>query len=659
MQKKGNFRVFGGFVALVIIAVFLFFSCEIPDDLSVIPQYNNVAFVSLTADGSANLTTSKLVLTFDKDIDGLTAADITLTVGNTGAVKNVLTRTATGKYELSLKNITAGGMVSVSAAKSGYTITGGPKQVTIYYKEGSGNGNGDDDDEIPSELVAKWYTSQALADAGTGTATIEFTSEGKLLYMGIDNQLTITVENNVISNYRSGNKVGTVKYNISGTAINFSESTGEQILSTSLTFYKKGNSQNIDDIEVEFTYLMADGNSYNTTTKLTLIFDKDIDGLEANDIILDSGTTGATKGVLTRISTGTYEHTISGINKVGSNSINILVEKNGYNLIDGLKSVYIYGYNRTIYGNTYGDFHYNYETLILTVTITYYTGNGGNVTIPSEIEGMPVIAIRDGDSFSSGVFQNKYLTNVTIPDSVISIGDQAFYSNQLTSVTIGNSVTSIGKGAFWANQLTSVTIPNSVTSIGSFAFYSNQLTSITIPNSVISIENDTFSYNQLTSVTIPNSVTSIGNGAFAGNQLTNVTIPSSVTSIGPNAFYSNRLTSVTIPNSVTSIGYQAFYSNQLTSVTIPNSVTSIGSGTFSYNQLTSVTIPDSVTSIGYQAFYINQELTSITIGANVTLDVNGSFSSGDFDNAYNTTYNKAAGRYTRPNTSSMSWTKVN
>ena len=64
------------------------------------------------------------------------------------------------------------------------------------------------------------------------------------------------------------------------------------------------------------------------------------------------------------------------------------------------------------------------------------------------------------------------MTSVTIPNSVISIGNRAFCEcSGLTSVTIGNSVTSIGYEAFWGcSGLTSVTIGNSVTEIGGYAF---------------------------------------------------------------------------------------------------------------------------------------------------------------------------------------------
>ena len=63
-------------------------------------------------------------------------------------------------------------------------------------------------------------------------------------------------------------------------------------------------------------------------------------------------------------------------------------------------------------------------------------------------------------------------SETTIPNSVTSIGDQAFLDcYSLTSVVIPNSVTSIGDQAFLdCYSLTSVVIPNSVTSIGEWAF---------------------------------------------------------------------------------------------------------------------------------------------------------------------------------------------
>ena len=87
------------------------------------------------------------------------------------------------------------------------------------------------------------------------------------------------------------------------------------------------------------------------------------------------------------------------------------------------------------------------------------------------------------------------MTSITIPNSVITIGDGAFNSCEgLTSVTIPNSVTSIGKDAFYdCTGLTSVTIGNSVSSIGNDAFaYCTGLTS------VISLIEEPFELNENT-----------------------------------------------------------------------------------------------------------------------------------------------------------------
>ena len=134
-------------------------------------------------------------------------------------------------------------------------------------------------------------------------------------------------------------------------------------------------------------------------------------------------------------------------------------------------------------------------------------------------------------------------------------------------------------------NLTNITIPNSVTSIGWFAFaYSSSLKSITIPSSVTSIKMSAFrDCSSLKSITIPSSVTSIKMSAFRDcSSLKSITIPSSITSIGERAFLDcSSLTSVDIPNSVTRIEAGAFRGcSSLASITIPSSVTSIEAGAF-------------------------------------------------------------------------------
>ena len=280
----------------------------------------------------------------------------------------------------------------------------------------------------------------------------------------------------------------------------------------------------------------------------------------------------------------------------------------------------------------FGDFTYSSDGT--NITITKYTGAGGDVTIPSMIAGLPVVSIGTNAFY----YNRSSLNSVRIPDSVTTIGDSAFiYCNAMTNITIGNSVASIGDDAFHScSGLRSIAIPNSVTSIGDSAFiWCNGLTNITIGNSVTNIGGSAFCYcNNFASVSIPSSVIYIGSWAFSYcSNLTAFFVDAmnpSFSSMDGVLFNKGQTAlvqfpggvsgSYIMPSSVTSIGDRAFSDcSRLTSVTIPNSVNSVGSYSFyGCSALTNVTIPDSVTSIGSQAFYSCSRLTDATIGASVT-----------------------------------------
>ena len=165
------------------------------------------------------------------------------------------------------------------------------------------------------------------------------------------------------------------------------------------------------------------------------------------------------------------------------------------------------------------------------------------------------------------------LTSIEIHNSVTSIGEEAFgYCSKLTSITVsenntkyksvdGNLYSKDGKTLIQyaiGKTATSFTIPDSVTSIGEYAFYGcDSLTSVEIGDSVTSIGDSAFAIcSSLTSIEIPDSVTSIGEGAFAiCSSLTIIEIPNSVTSIGSSAFYNcDSLTSVTFKGTKTQWG---------------------------------------------------------------------------------------------------------
>ena len=263
---------------------------------------------------------------------------------------------------------------------------------------------------------------------------------------------------------------------------------------------------------------------------------------------------------------------------------------------------------------------------------TPFENCGGTLTIGNNVTRIPSYMFQDSD----------FTGSLTIPNSVTTIGDGAFYNctGFTGSLTIPNSVTTIGNGAFYncTGFTGSLTLSNSLSTIGDEAFRgcSGFTGNLTIPNSVTTIDRQAFhSCSGFTgSLSISNSVTTIGDGAFGNCRgfTGSLTIPNSVTTIGVYAFGNCEgfNGSLTIGNSVSSIGYQAFFEcsgftgsliiqNSVTelgdyafyrcsgfngSLSISNSLGSIGVGTFSgCSGLTgSLTIPNSVTEIGNSAF---------------------------------------------------------
>jgi len=127
---------------------------------------------------------------------------------------------------------------------------------------------------------------------------------------------------------------------------------------------------------------------------------------------------------------------------------------------------------------------FNYTANNSTITIIRYTGSDGAVVIPSTINFLPVTSIGDRAFYYGDVI------NVTLPDTVTNIGDDAFgQCKTLTNVTFGTHVASIGDGAFYScTNLTNFTLPASLASIGGGAFAGCfSLPSVTIPAGVTNI----------------------------------------------------------------------------------------------------------------------------------------------------------------------------
>jgi alpha-tubulin suppressor-like RCC1 family protein len=194
------------------------------------------------------------------------------------------------------------------------------------------------------------------------------------------------------------------------------------------------------------------------------------------------------------------------------------------------------------------------------LTITGYTGAGGNVVIPATIGGVAVTGI------GNEAFKNiTSITNLTLPNSLTAIGQKAFEGcTQVISISIPNSVATIGQFAFsGCSSLMSITLPTSLTLLDNYLFAGcGALSEIVIPNGVTTIGSNAFeSCANLVSATLPSSVTLIKSGAFFNcPKLAAITIPSAVATIEGNAFFnSSTLASVYFQrNTAPTIGANAF-----------------------------------------------------------------------------------------------------
>lgn len=292
-----------------------------------------------------------------------------------------------------------------------------------------------------------------------------------------------------------------------------------------------------------------------------------------------------------------------------------------------------------------------------------YTSNINQVTIGSQVELLP-------DYFVA----NSKITQINIPESVVSIGYRAFYNcDGFSSLTIPVNVTHMGAGAFGSCYgVTSLTW-NAISCPGNGDLETSNINTVVIGDQVEMLPSYFVRYSQISSVSFPASVKQISDRAFEGCNLPNLLIPETIESIGPYAFSdcyitnliwnaeycdnngdmnNGEITQVTIGDKVKILPHHFCYGSQITSVSVPSTVDTIGNMALrACDNLVNITvasanthfdsrnncnaiiekgtgnlligcqstiIPNTVTTICESAFYSCNSLTDITIPNSVT-----------------------------------------
>lgn len=216
-----------------------------------------------------------------------------------------------------------------------------------------------------------------------------------------------------------------------------------------------------------------------------------------------------------------------------------------------------------------------------------------DVVIPATINDLTVVSI-------TGFRQKNSIRYVSIPSTVETIGDMAFYGcKKLYSVAIGSGVKIIGNKAFnGCVELESVNIKNTET-LGDYAFYGcTKLNWFNCGTALKHIGTRAFwNAKKLDYLKLSTTLETIGDYAFANCELLpSLAFPDTLKSIGTSAF-SNclALESVTFGTGELTIGMYAFENcTLLTEITIPENVVSIGRNAFAFRETNSTVFTHTV-----------------------------------------------------------------
>ena len=147
----------------------------------------------------------------------------------------------------------------------------------------------------------------------------------------------------------------------------------------------------------------------------------------------------------------------------------------------------------------------------------------------------------------------QYLSSISLPSEIISIGDYAFYNcSNLALTSLPSEITSIGINSFYnCSNLALTSLPSEITSIGTNSFRGcSNLALTSLPSGITTIQSSGFNgCIKLALTSLPSGIESIESYAFSlCTGLTSITFEGTPKSIDSTAFYKcTNLTAINVP----------------------------------------------------------------------------------------------------------------
>lgn len=160
--------------------------------------------------------------------------------------------------------------------------------------------------------------------------------------------------------------------------------------------------------------------------------------------------------------------------------------------------------------------------------ITCYNGTSATVVIPNQINGKTVLKL--GDS----LFENcKWITDVTLPNELTTIGSKVFRNTSLAHIAFPNSIKEIGEEAFAWSAITEIIFPPSVEIIpDGICEYCKKLATVIIMGAIEIGKRAFCVCETMTRLGLPETLVTISDNAFSCCfALDNIILPASLQSI--------------------------------------------------------------------------------------------------------------------------------